>query len=413
MTQEANALEASGLHCLICGAHLGLNSILDFGSLSACNDYSRNPDSPPATHPLAMAQCAACGLVQLSVYPPSSFVRPKVPWIQYNEPVAHLAALAGRIRHSFPQPASSVLGIGPFDAPLLDCLAAQGFHCRSLNLKAHLPQHAGHYPYIETMQEMLRPATLRPLATEFGAVDLVCCRYLLEHSHDPVSSLKALGQLVEASGSLLIEVPDSTKFLANRDYSFVWEEHVCYFTESTLHACAYRAGYNNAQVWRYPGLLEDALVLILQTEKDTPILTRGVGDPPDLFARYRAGLPDQRGKYARALERITGSGGKVAIFGAGHQSVMFLQALGLKEHIAVVIDDDPDKCGFRMPGTDIEIVGSEYLQADTAIRVCLLGVNPTVEAKIRANCAGFLRRGGMMVSIFPAAGRGTLIDHTL
>jgi hypothetical protein len=413
MAQEVVAAEASGPHCLICGTHLGSNSTLDFGSLSACNDYSREPSTPPATHPLAMAQCAACGLVQLTVFPPASFVRPKVPWIRYNEPVAHLATLAGRLRHSFSQPAPSVLGVVPFDSPLLDCLAAQGFHCRSLGLAAHLPRQAGCYPYLETMQELLRPATLGALATGFGAVDLVCCRYLLEHSHDPVASLQALGQLVDASGTLLVEVPDSTKFLASLDYSFVWEEHVCYFTESTLQACARRAGYNHAQVWRYPGLLEDALVLVLRTAKDTPILAHGVGDPPDLFARYRASLADQRDKYARALARITGAGGKVAIFGAGHQSVMFLQALGLQEHIAVVIDDDPDKRGCRMPGTDIEIVGSEYLQADPAIRVCLLGVSPAAEAKIRANCAGFLRRGGMMVSIFPAAGRGTLVDPAL
>lgn len=410
MDQDAVAAAAPGPRCRVCGAPLGAEPALDFGSLSACNDYSRGPHAGMATHPLAMAQCSACGLVQLSVFPPVAFVRPKLPWIRYNEPVAHLAAMAGRIRDLSVQPAPSVVGVGPFDAPLLDGLSARGFTCRSLDLAAHLPAYAGRFPYLETLQELLRPATLGALAAGQGTADLVSCRYLLEHSHDPVASLHALQQLVSAGGTLLVEVPDSTKFLASLDYSFVWEEHVCYFTESTLRACAHRAGYSAVQVWRYPGLLEDALVLVLQAAPGAPTGAPDRGDPPELFARFRDGLAQQRARYSGALARITDAGGKVAIFGAGHQSVMFVQALGLQGRIALAIDDDPDKHGYRIPGTDIEIVGSDHLQADPAIRVCLLGVSPAAETKIRARCAGFLHRGGMMYPIFPAAGRGTLID---
>ncbi len=387
--------------------------MLPFGSLVACNRFENQGLRRAETHLLSVTECEACNLVQLSEFPPLNFVRPRVPWIHYNEPVAHLDAVASQLQSLLSMETACVVGVGPFDDPLLDRLPDCRFSQIKLDIASRLPIEQGSYPYLESIQELLRPNILADLAAEQGTAHLVSCRYLLEHSHDPIATLQGLRHLIKADGFLLIEIPDSTKFLSTMDYSFIWEEHICYFTEETFRACALRAGYEVTHFFRYCGTLEDALVFILRPQPHTrdKVTLSQKCKSSDIFLNYRAEFDHVREKHINALEKITATGRKVVIFGAGHQSVMFINALGLQDHIAYVIDDDPDKAGYLIPGTAIEIVSSEQLTNDHSIDVCLLGVNPGVEERIRAECSAYLNCGGRMCSIFPGAGTDTLMDE--
>jgi SAM-dependent methyltransferase len=412
MVDDANTDNNSEPGCLLCGQPLRVNMTLSLGPLVASNRFESRAHAPTETHPLSLTQCDSCNLVQLSKFPPAEFVCPRVPWVRYNEPVMHLEAVADQLQRLFSLKAACVMGVGPFDGPLLNRLQERGFSRVELDLSSRLPNAQGRYPYLESIQELLRPDILTALTAEQGTADLVCCRYLLEHSHHPVETLEGLRHLVKANGFLLIEVPDSTKFLSKMDYSFIWEEHICYFTEETFRTCALRAGYEVTNFFRYPGALEDALVFILRTQLQ--LVSREASTKKtnrlDIFLRYRAEFENIRKRYVNSLENIITSGRKVVIFGAGHQSIMFINALGLQRYIAFVIDDAPEKVGYLIPGTAIEIVPSTKLMNDRLIDVCLLGVGPAVEEKIRRKCAAYLDRGGRMYSIFPAAGSGILID---
>lgn len=413
MTSNPSADNDFEPDCLLCGQPLDRNSTLSLGHLVACNRFEKQAPARAETHSLSITECSICNLVQLSKFPPAEFVRPRVPWIRYNEPVAHLDAVASQLQGLFSQNASCiVMGVGPFDAPLLDRLPSRVFSRLELDISSHMPSELGRYPYVETIQKFLRPDILADLASDQGTANIVSCRYLLEHSHDPIATLQGLRHLVKVNGFLLIEIPDSTKFLSWMDYSFIWEEHICYFTAKTFQACALRAGYEVVNFCRYPGVLEDALVFVLrpQGSGDGKVASIREGKSSEIFLRYRAEFENVRRKYVNALEKLTTRGCKVAIFGAGHQSIMFINALGLQRYIAFVIDDDPDKVGYLVPGTAIEIASSAQLINDHAIVACLLGVAPAAEEKIRAKCAAYLDRGGRMYSIFPGAGRGTLID---
>ena len=65
-----------------------------------------------------------------------------------------------------------------------------------LDLSSRLPNAPSKYPYLESIQALLRPDVLAELASAQGTANLVICRYLLEHSNDPVASLKGLGHLM-------------------------------------------------------------------------------------------------------------------------------------------------------------------------------------------------------------------------
>ena len=100
------------------------------------------------------------------------------------------------------------------------------------------------------------------LVAKHGLADLLVARHVLEHAHDPVSLLASLGKLTAPGGYFLLEVPDCTKFVRACDYSFVWEEHVTYFSAETLTALIDRAALTLHEIFvhRYP--YEDALIAI-------------------------------------------------------------------------------------------------------------------------------------------------------
>ena len=400
------------LDCLVCGEPLGSSATLSLGQLVACNQFEKQLHT--LTHPLSISECAACNLVQLSKYPPVDFVRPRVPWIRYNEPSDHLDAAIEQLKKFLLDGKSHVaMGIGPFDAPVLDRITLIGFNCMKLDLSSRLPYAPSRYPYLESIQALLRPEVLAELASEQGLANLVICRYLIEHSTDPVASLQGFRHLMIEDGLLYIEVPDSSKFLSVLDYSFIWEEHICYFTEDTFRTCAQKAGYEIVQFIRFPGELEDALVFLLRATKQLRYQKTNSLDRKnsEKFTRYRDKFENYKLQYQTTLSAITGDGvKKVAIFGAGHQSIMFLNALGLSHQFSYVIDDAPEKIGCLIPGTSIPIVPSEHFLTDKSIELCLLGVGPKIEEKIRKKCESYLSRGGRMHTIFPGAGRVTIVD---
>jgi C-methyltransferase C-terminal domain len=205
-------------------------------------------------------------------------------------------------------------------------------------------------------------------------------------------------------GAIIVEVPDSAKFLQAHDYSFLWEEHVCYFVEETFRAMAVRAGFEVAVLVRYPGQLEDALVAVLrartEVEQDAED-SRTVALAPDLFSLYRDDFVKTRDRLHARLARQFGSSSRgVALFGVGHQAIMFANVFGITPFIAAAVDDDPNKRGHFPPGFSVPITSSAELLEQPDLSICLLAVSPRAEHKVRDKLAPLSARGVQISSIF-------------
>jgi hypothetical protein len=399
--------------CKLCGSPLN-GPRLDLGSLPACNRFLTAYASPQ-THPLIMTACGSCGLVQLAVYPPPDFVMPRVPWIRYREPDAHLDDVVRRLLPSLSSGRARAIGVGPFDGPLLDRFEQHGVNPLPLDLlgtrtSGHT---AGTYPNLETLQGLLRPAELAAIAAGCGNADIVVCRYVLEHSHDPVATLIGLKHLIGPGGTLLIEVPDSENFLSRSDYSFVWEEHICYFSESTLERLAVCAGYEVSRLFRYEGALEDALVAVLEVPAGAPRRRRVDHDGREaarLFAAYQANFAKARDAWQSRLAHLVSGGRKIGLLGVGHQAIMFVNGLGLQSYVSVVADDQPNKQGSFAPGIASAIVPSAAMASDPEIGTLLLAVSPRAEGEIKKKFATLLARGVRMYSIFAGGWNDTMAE---
>lgn len=376
--------------CLLCREHLQ-SPYLELGDLPPCNRFEDAPVEIER-HQLTLTECESCGLIQLVDPMPLPSVVPRHSWIRYNEPEAHLDDVVEHLRPLLTE-GGVCLGISPFEGPLHGRLAAAGMLVRSASLPASAAP--GRYPYLETWQDALERGEFQR-ESDRGA-DLVSCRYLLEHCRSPHNALHALFSLASEDGHILVEVPDSATFLRAGDYAFPWEEHTTYFTEATLLALCRAAGFDVVEFLRYAGELEDAMVVILR--RGTP---RRMFPPRDaVFSDYLSRFTDVRARVRSTIEaQAAKDPGSVALFGVGHQAIMFANVFGIAHLFGAVVDDDPNKRGLVPPGFRVPITGSGDLLANARIATCLLAVSPRALPKIKDLLRPLSDRGVRLQSIF-------------
>jgi hypothetical protein len=395
--------------CRVCGTIT--EGLIDFGMQPYSNRYLHSCDEPEERFHLQVVTCGQCGLVQLAEPPPPGFLRPRVDWIRYNEPEGHLDEVAqGLAARLADRREPYVLGISYKDSSLVERLLHRG--CGRGDVLASedflvTDEHAG----IETIQEACTADVARRIRERRGAADVVVARHILEHAQDQRGFLAAVRLLMQPDGLLVLEVPDATRSLADGDYSTIWEEHVVYFTARHLRLAVEAAGFTDVEIAEFPYPLENSLVLVCRAYDSRDVQAGGShfgpewGQARELARRYGSGFEARRADVAAALDELRSHGHRVAVFGAGHLCVKFVNLLGLEQRIELVIDDNPRKKGMFLPGSRLPIVGSERLLADDGPDVCLSSLSPESEERVLAKLGVFLDRGGRFASIFPASHR--------
>jgi len=391
--------------CRSCGQLTGL--LLDFGLQPLCNRLLAEP-AAETRHPLRLGQCPACGLLQLDEPVAAAVLKPPQP-IRHNEPEWHLDQLVDRIT-ALPGVTqdANICGVSYKETSTIARLQQRGYpnaSCLDVERDWGIRDPAAG---IETIQARISAGALSRRADHRGRYQVVIARHILEHAHDPQRFVDGLRALLAADGYLIFEVPDFTASLRGGNYSTIWEEHVFYFTKTTFPAMLRRLGLEVRSVCTFPSALEDLLVAATQSA--------GAGEGATLDEEVVAGELAQGRQYASRLaavrnawraalagERAGGRG--VALLGAGHLAIMFLNLLELDDAIDFVVDDDPAKCGRYLPGSRLPVLPSEALYS-RPVGLCLMSVAPESEHRVRQHHGRFLESGGRLVSIFAGPGSG-------
>lgn len=389
-------------NCRVCASSKLLEA-LDLGFWPISNRYIRPGDEDGGLFPVRLVLCQNCAMTQLADLIPAQELRPRLDWVSYNEPEGHLDALVDKLL-SMPgiNNCSRFLGVSFKDDTTLRRIKAKGFSCvERLSPESHLGI-AGKGCGVETIQKCILPQKLRKVAENTGKADMVIARHILEHTDDLRLFFEGLKELLKTGGYLVIEVPDCLKAFSRFDYTTVWEEHSLYFFPSTLRHCLEESGFSIEWFNAYPYAFEDSLVCVARfpginkvTQEDTEFLS-------DIVLKFARQFPSCAQRVRFALAGYYRKKGKIAVFGAGHLAGAYINLFKLKDYIECVIDDNPDKQGFLMPGSLLPIVASGVL-AEREIKTCLLAVNPMNEAKVLDKNRDFILKGGEFFSIFPAS----------
>lgn len=393
--------------CNACGS--GVRILRDFGPQALTNEFPSDKDEKVRFHPVILGQCHACDLVQLCRPCPADLVKPLRP-MHYNEPEGHLDALVDEIV-ILPgvSPASRFCGVTYKDASTLQRLRQRGYdELMTISLRDNL-QITDDRAGLETIQSRVTPELAEAIIARHGKFDVVLVRHLLEHAHDLTSFLAAISCLTAQAGYIIFEVPDCTTMFDALDYSFLWEEHISYFTPPTLASALRQHGLSPGRVLTYPYALENSLVAIT-TRDQSPrrSILEQPAEPSDeclIADRYGASFPRTRKSWHNVLTAFKRQG-PVAVLGAGHLAVTWINLLGLEPLIDYVCDDAADKVDRYIPGTQLRISPSSVL-LQHPFSVCLMAVAPESEPKVLARNQEFIDRGGRFASIFAAS------DHAL
>lgn len=394
--------------CRICSNKIRSEDELTFKKVPLSNFYPHGEVRELDLYDLGIGQCRNCGLVQLTKYPRRDLIVPTHSWLRYNEPEFHLVEVSSYLSAIFIGKKISVLGVGPFEQALLNQLSSDA-EKKQINLLKHLKKQSERFPYLESYEEVLSEKKIKEIKIEYGSSDLILCRYLLEHGVNPILMLKNLGKLLKPGGLLYIEIPDSSKFLELCDYSFIWEEHLSYFTEKTFMKTVQLAGYEVYKFMRFSGLLEDALTYVLRPVQNYCEDKTKVNYEIKKYKEYQFNFNKIKKSYINSLKGLIASGKKIAVFGAGHQAIMFINLVGIGPYVTKVIDDDPNKIGVNLPLSNIKIIGCDEAFSSHSIGIILLAISPKIETEVIKKIRKINFKEIEFYSIFEGSSLGTLI----
>ena len=391
--------------CYICNAPQ-LIMAFDAGLQPIGNRFLKSPDAAEAAYLLQVVQCQTCGMLQMRDPFPAEELLTTYDWVTYSEPEDHLDELAELILtlHGI-TPDSVIAGVSFKDDTTLDRLTRRGNAQRwRLDLREDLSLpwvHGGHGA--ETLQAYLTEEAAERVAQRRGPADVLIVRHVAEHAYNPIQFFRALVTLTKPSGYIVIEVPDCERALAAGDCTTLWEEHILYFTSVTFQQTLRILGFEPILFRNYVYPFENSLVAILK------VVPPGSPDPAltaeecSLGEGFAMRLDGRREAFLAYLENYRRTHGRIAMFGAGHLAVTFLNIMDAPGMIDFVVDDNPNKRGLYMPGSHVPIVGSDVLVASNDVKLCLLGLNPLSERKVMERQSAFTSRGGVFTSIFPAS----------
>ncbi|HYD03373.1 MAG TPA: WbuC family cupin fold metalloprotein [Alphaproteobacteria bacterium] len=406
--------------CILCDSK-NVDVLVDFGEQPVSNKFLKDKFSnttiagPYGLYKLSLGQCSRCSLIQLTDKVPMEFLKAEFDWITYMEPEQHLDdTVEETLKIGAFDGNSRILGLSFKDESTLERFKKKGYNTTMLDLSKYLGEgKAG----IESIQKDL-PNIIKNVVADIGKFDLIVARHIVEHSYDLDNFLNTLKQLLTDDGYILFEVPDFEKSLNNLDYPSIWEEHTIYFTESTLKATFDIYNMPRAFFKNYDYPMENSLMILVKnadkekSEKyvDNEVIEKileeysvDITDKIALGTRFGESFDIIKKRIKSFLKYSSNDSSENFAFGlvgAGHLGAAFLNYFDVKENFKYVIDDNSNKSGLYMPGTDIQIVPSSVIKEDKALKTLLLSINPRNEQKFLDNNKDFLETGGKFYSIF-------------
>jgi hypothetical protein len=394
--------------CTVCDSD-SLSQYMSFGLQPPSNRFMDKVNLVDGNekYKLSLGSCSICGTIQLVERMPLDAVRPRFDWLVYNEPEGHLDDVADRIATLEGIDTSSrFMGVTYKDQSSLDRMMKRGF--KNTECMKEIEMGSPVTPFgLETIQDMLvQSDTIAYLKKKYGQADVLLARHIVEHASSSKKLIDSLSTFVTPRGYLIIELPDSERILNIKNYPFIWEEHISYFTELSATRLAREA--NTELVWlgRYAYPYEDSLIMIMRFSQTENEMTgqynkEDVAATDKLLSNFANQFDSTREQWRMRIEKIKADGKKVAMFGAGHLAAKFINFFNLSDLIDCVVDDHPKKLGMYMPGSCIPIVPSSELER-RGIKICISTLNPESEAKVRKKLNGYFSKGGEFLSAFVA-----------
>ncbi|MFK8022319.1 MAG: methyltransferase domain-containing protein [Ilumatobacter sp.] len=223
-------------------------------------------------------------------------------------------------------------------------------------------------------------------------VALAFSQHVLEHLHDPVAALAAQRSAVtEAGGVVYSEVPNGSLMLGQCALWDLIYEHLSYFVPTSLDLACRRAGLSIDTMDTAFG--DQFLWCEAEVTEPDPTATPSADAVASAVEAARAFGVAATARIAEARQDLArfAAAGPVALWGAGSKGMTYLNLMtdpdtGAAASVAAVVDINPRKAGWGVPGTSLTITEPESLTAISPTTVLI--ANPVYADEISATLVG-------------------------
>ena len=399
--------------CRSCGSPR-IETILSLGEMPLANALLRDEDlgRPEPRHPLELAFCPSCSLVQITeTVPPAELFREYVYFSSFSDTMLlHARELVGRlVRERGLGAGSLAVEVASNDGYLLQYYQEAGVPVLGIEPARNVAAVAVAERGIPTLTEFFGLELARQLAAEGRRADVLHANNVLAHVADLNGFAAGIRVLLAEGGVAVVEVPYLGEMIPRLEFDTIYHEHLCYFSLTALAGLFRRHELEIADV-EVIALHGGSLLLRVAhagagagSPQVAELLERERVLGMTAHAYYRDFAPRVeawRERFRGFLEEHKRSGQRLAAYGAAAKGSTLLNYAGVgRELIDFVVDRSKHKQGRYMPGVHLPILPPSALLEEMPDAVVLLAWN--FEAEILAQQAEYRRRGGRFVVPIP------------
>ena len=368
--------------CISCGSALNKETF-NLGKQTKCNGFFKNKGeyNKLKKFRIAIGSCKKCSLIQF--LRPINFrdLIPKYSWMKNNEEDSyHENYIKHLLKKKILKKNFKILGISDYDKTYLKILRANNFkNIKTINLRKDLNVVEKFSHRQEVIQNYLSEKNIKNFTKINGKFDLIVCSKLLEHTQNIKSLMNFFKGIMKEDSLILIDVPDSKKSLEQGNVSMIWEEHISYFTPKTLHNTLSINGFKKKFSKIFFFKQENNLVFLCKKN-----LKKGyLYNEQKLLQIFKKKTNLIKGRLIKTLKNLNKNNFINVIYGAGHNSIAFINFFDLSKLISYIVDEDPRKKNFKVTSNKISVKSFNYLKQKNKKFAFFLGTSIKAENKIK------------------------------
>ncbi|MFQ5760328.1 MAG: methyltransferase domain-containing protein [Acidiferrobacterales bacterium] len=362
--------------------------------------------------PLDVFFCESCGHLQLL-----DVVDPRVLFENYvyvsgTSPVfvRHFRDYAEDIIARLgPGQGTLVVDVGSNDGTLLRFFKEAGHAVLGIDPAREIASRATESG-IDTLATFFTPELARSIRKERGPAAIVTANNVIAHIDNLAGVVEGVRRLIAPDGVFVFEVSYLVDVLEKTLFDTIYHEHLAYHSIKPLRRFLYTHGMELIEALRvdsHGGSLRG----IAQTKggprpvgasvDELTALEQRLGlDRADTFRRFAQNIEALREDLGSLLQRLKGTGKRIAGFGAPAKATTLMYHFGIgPDLIDFIVDDSPFKQGLYSPGMHIPVVPADVIYERRPDYLLILAWN--FAEPIMKKHAAFHEAGGRFIVPLP------------
>lgn len=392
-------------NCSACGYN-DMHTFLDLGLSPIADAYTKSPNELVEMHPLQLAVCTGCWLVQLLevVDPKTLFGTGYSFYSSASAPLSNYHAdYADDVLFRYDDLARrGVVEIGCNDGDMLRWFAQRGYPSVGVD-PATGPVDVARQRGLNVMETEFTFDVAEAIAAEQGKSGIIIANHVLAHVADVAEVLRGIAALLAVDGVAFVEIQYLPDLLTGNAFDLVYHEHRNFFSLTSLEKAAQRWGLHVADA-RLTDRQGGSLRVELRRTRGALNIIENIR-ASETWLSQRSSYDGFQGRIERIRTRlrellITSATGYVAGYGAPAKATTLLNFCGIdSEQVGFTIDTTAAKQGRFVPGTGIPIRPPDVIESRRVDTFLLLAWNYAPEIMRRE--LEFTHNGGHWIVPIP------------